>query len=96
MPNIADFYSFFLFISCIPGLLLRYFLDHFEIFPVSPITGIIIIIITNFTNTDLRFSNTDFSVLPEATDGISLYALDCTCNTNLFTLNAEVSDSKAL
>jgi len=45
MPNIADFYSFFLFISCIPGLLLRYFLDHFEIFPVSPITGIIIIII---------------------------------------------------
>jgi len=83
--------------SCFPGTLLTYFLNYFEIVQVAPIiTGIIIIIITNFTNTDLRFSNTDFSVLPEATDGISLYALDCTCNTNLFTLNAEVSDSKAL
>ena len=44
VPNMAVFCSFWT--SCFPGMLLTYFLNDFEIVPVTPIiTGIIIIAI---------------------------------------------------
>ena len=46
VPNMAVFLSSM--ISCFPGLLLRYFLNDFEMVPVAPI--IIVIIITGITS----------------------------------------------
>ena len=51
VPNMAVFCSSLT--SCLPGMLLTYFLNDFEIVPVTPImTGIIIIIIIIITDTD--------------------------------------------
>ena len=43
VPNMAVFYSSLT--SCFPGMLLTYFLNDFEIVPVTPIISVIIIII---------------------------------------------------